>query len=240
MRLMLMLCLMLLPLVADSQSAPPQETPRQVVEKLVSASHGLNAMSGPEIPVLLERVRQNPAPYIPFLLRYLTSETILAARDLSAVQAAENAALVLAQAGGPTGRTELAQRLTSFNTAADQSQLQITRRQRQLGPARSRTAAAQSEFIRLRERTNRLITVKRTIINALAGVNDPVIKEVALQRLATEDYGTQLIYIRYLANVGKQDSRVKQRLQELLTNKRSPFHDSQMLKSVIESLDRQD
>ena len=180
----------------------------EVVETLVSASHGLTWASGPQVEELLARVKDNPTPYIPQLLAQVDVNQVLASEDMAAVLRAENAVLVLTQAGGDAGRAALAAKLQGFYAEADKQQDRLT--------PQAAAQAEKSELIQHRQRLNRLVRLENHMVDAFAKAGDARIQLLVLRRLEVKGAEDPRVQLEYLRMTGKGDAELKARLQRLL------------------------
>jgi hypothetical protein len=210
-----MLAALALEMPQDRTAQEKTTTPEKTVARLLNATHGLTALSGPEVAVLLERIRRDPEPYLPYLLKQFDVDMLSATGDATILMRAENAAEVLVQAGGDQGRAALASKLGDLYSSSDRLQAQIDVEIRAYQSREVKSARDRSELIASGVKQDRIIRVERAVVGEFTRARDQRLKDRILERLDREDYSTQLIYVRYLEQTSLDDERVRQRLERM-------------------------
>lgn len=202
--------------------------PAEVVERLVSASHGLTWASGPQVEELLAQVKADPAPYIPHLLTRIDANRVAASEDMTEVLRAENAVSVLMRAGGEAGKAALAGRLQGFYEKADQLSARLT-------PQEVERTAKEALILR-RQRLNRLVRLENHVVSVFAETEDPRLQPLMLQRLELKGAEDPRVQLDYLRKTGKGNAEIKTKLQRLLEQPESRFYNAPQLRELLKAL----
>jgi hypothetical protein len=204
------------------------ETSANTVDILVGAPHGLSWESGPDVERRLELVKQHPEAYIPLLEARFDAAELASDEGGEAIRRSENAAQVLAQAGGDAGRTALAAQLSPMETAYDIEGAKLD--------ALATSNVRHTELIAQSQRVSRLARVQTGIIFAFMSVKDPRLRDTLLKRMRRENYAMQSVYLTYFEQTAKGDPVMREQLRPLLEARDSSLFNSPRLRALIEAV----
>lgn len=207
--------LMGLLLLLESQSmsgqAPSSPAPEEAVEMLLSNPHGLISTAGDEVQRVLERIRMSPEDYVPHIERLLATfgtPELLMKREGSLRY--QRTIMLLREIGGAESKRIL---YGAF--------LSTVERESMAKPAGLRDV---------------LEVNKRLLLEALGRLNDPSLIDHCLTRIETEDYATQLVMLRFLGRVGKDNPRVVKKLEAITGSLDATLARDPALRSALNEL----
>ncbi len=211
---------------AQTSGNKPVTPEVRVVEGLLGSVHGLDVSRNPEVGKLIETIRRNPAPYIPLLGARLLPETI-ADGDEEAVRQATIAAGLLVRVCGEGGRSLAARHFDALHAQSRDISLRLAR-------AAARDEKARLADIAQAQRSDRLISVARTIVSEFAAARDARLRDRLVDSFPTDDYITQLASLGYFEGAVPGDPKVESLLRAQYESRKSGFYRSPRVRALIE------
>ncbi|MGI0016647.1 MAG: hypothetical protein ACREBU_24755, partial [Nitrososphaera sp.] len=226
-----LIVMILLAWINSASAQISQQEARADIQVLVTAQHGLDQESGADILVLVEKVKNNPDPYLAVIRQDLllpAENDNLADSDFVDHYIVQIA--ILAEIGNQEARDLLKQ--AYFETADRLQSLSA-----ELAAARE-NSEPQEVIDRIEKAEGAVIDFQQSIISIFADLNDKSILLDCLNRIESEDRSLQSRMLDYF-DVAIGDSFAINRLEAMFLDANSSLHKDPVLKNIIISIGSQ-
>jgi hypothetical protein len=196
---------------ALAQNAAPAAG--EIIEKLLSLPHGLAKLS-PQDAALLATVTNAPQRFLPLLGDLAAAMPPGVATEPESRLRYERLMLLLSRFDHPDATRILGE---AYRQAS-----------RRMQPGAAPRSELEDRF---------LISTRRLIIDLLRQMEDASLVTEALTTLEADDHATQLVWMRYLADVARSDPHVKSALTDMLHRPTSSLHNDPVLKRTLHAIE---